>query len=424
MKFNIKNRWVVLFLLMVAYTLSFMDRYVMNLLLDPIKNDLKLSDTKISLLVGASFALFYSLMGIPLGRLSDKKSRVKLIAAGVALWSLMTGTCGLAKNYLQLMLSRVGVGVGEAALSPSAYSLLSDYFPKRMLATSIGIYSSGIYLGAGLAYIVGGYFLKFFNAHGTYILPVIGHVYSWQMIFFLFGIPGLLVALVFLFVQEPERKSNPQQQSLTGFVNFLKHQGKPFLILCLAAAIFNICVYATGIWIPTFLIRVHHIPADKVGYFTGIGIMLFSPIGVIFGGRIADMLSAKTGLRGRLAAVITFTLLFLPASIGYTLMNSEETVLWALIPYAIFVSTGVATIAATVQEMVPEHFKGTATALLLFSQNIIGMGIGPTSVGLLNDYVFHSPLALGKSLAIVSFVSITGAAILFIYCRRKISITN
>lgn len=271
MKNRIKNKWIILGLLMLAYTLSFMDRYVMNLLMESVKHDMHLSDTQVSLLAGASFALFYALMGIPLGRLSDKTSRVKLISSGIAIWSLMTATCGLAKNYFQLMTARVGVGVGEAALSPSAYSLLSDLFPKRLLATAIGIYSSGIYFGAGLAYIVGGALLKYFNAHGNYTLPFAGGTFSWQMIFFLFGIPGLVIAAVMLLVQEPARNYHGEQQSFSAFIAFLKKDGKPFLLLCAATAIFNITVYATGVWIPTFLTRVQHLPLEKVGVITEIG---------------------------------------------------------------------------------------------------------------------------------------------------------
>jgi MFS family permease len=149
-----RNKWLVVGLLMLAYTFSFMDRYVLNLLVEPMKKDLCLSDTQISLLLGFSFAIFYATLGIPIGKLADTKSRTGLIAIGIGLWSMMTACCGIAKNFTQLFLSRIGVGVGEATLSPSAYSLITDYFPKKMLATAISIYSLGIYLGSGIAYIV------------------------------------------------------------------------------------------------------------------------------------------------------------------------------------------------------------------------------------------------------------------------------
>lgn len=424
MSFRIENKWLILALLMVAYSISFMDRYVMNLLLDPIKADMHLTDTQVSLLAGAGFAVFYVLMGIPLGRLSDSKSRVKLIAGGMAVWSIMTSFCGLTKNYLQLMLARMGVGVGEAALSPSAYSMLADLFPRKLLATAIGIYSSGIYIGAGLAYIVGGGLLKYFEAHGTYSFPIIGQVFSWQMIFFLFGLPGLLIALVMLLVKEPARTYTHNRTSLKDFFQFLKTDGRPFLWLCAGGAVFNIAVYATGVWIPSFLGRVHHMPLPEVGSISGIGIMLLSPIGAILGGKVADVLATQFGLGGRLKALITFSVVFIPACIVYTVTPSINTTLWALVPYAILVSSGVAVTAATAQEMVPVHFRGTASACMLFAQNIIGMGIGPTSVAFLTDYVYHDQLAIGQSLAVICTASLVLATALFIVCYRSLAINT
>ena len=405
---------------MLAYTLSFMDRYLMNLLLEPVKRDLQLSDTQVSLLAGAGFALLYAFMAIPLGRLSDNTSRTKLVSAGIALWSITTATCGLAKGFVHLLVSRAAVGVGEATLSPSAYSLLSDSFPKKWLATAIGIYSSGIYFGAGLAYIVGGSLLKYFEAHGIYHFPFIGMVFSWQMVFFIFGVPGLLISLAFLFVEEPVRTYQKETQSFSAFIDFLRSDGKAFLILCTASAIFNITVYASGIWIPTFLTRIHHLPVSQVGAVTGTGIMLFSPLGVILGGRVADILSARAGATGRLTAIIIFVLLFIPASQLYLFTTSKQATLYALIPYALLVSASVAVTAALTQEIVPQQFKGTASACMLFSQNIIGMSVGSTSVALLNDYVFHDPISLGRSLGIVSFTSLSVSVALFIVCRRTL----
>lgn len=424
MGFRITNKWLILTLLMVAYAISFMDRYVMNLLLDPIKADMHLTDTQVSLLAGAGFAVFYVLMGIPLGRLSDSKSRVKLIAGGLAVWSIMTSVCGLSKNYLQLMLARMGVGVGEAALSPSAYSMLADLFPRKLLATAIGIYSSGIYIGAGLAYIVGGSLLKYFEAHGTYNLPFVGEVFSWQMIFFLFGLPGLFIAVIMLFVKEPIRVYTNEKTSLTDFFHFLKNEGRPFLWLCAGGAVFNIAVYATGVWIPTFLSRVHQMPLPQVGSITGIGIMLLSPIGAILGGKLADTLATQYGLGGRLKALITFSVVFIPACIVYTLTPTITATLWALVPYAILVSSGVAVTAATAQEMVPVHFRGTASACMLFAQNIIGMGIGPTSVAFVTDYVYQDQLAVGQSLAVICTASLVLATGLFIICNRSFGTTT
>ncbi len=420
MRLKIYNKWAVLTLLTLAYTLSFMDRYLMNLLLEPVKHDLQLTDTQVSLLAGVGFALLYACMAIPLGRLSDKTNRTKLVSAGIALWSLTTTTCGMVKTFGQLLVSRGAVGVGEATLSPSAYSLLSDYFPKKLLATAIGIYSSGIYFGAGLAYIAGGALLKYFEAHGVYYLPLTGRVFSWQMVYFIFGIPGLVLSVFTLLIDEPARASSPMQKGQAlQFAAFIKNDGRPFILLCAASAVFNIAVYATGIWIPTFITRIHHLPVSQAGTITGAGIMILSPLGVIAGGRIADIFATRFGIAGRIRVLILFVLLFIPASLGYLFTQTTQATLYALIPYAILVSAGVATTAALTQELVPPQFKGTASAWLLFAQNIIGMSIGSTSVALLNDYVFHNAMCLAKSLAIVSFSSLVLSLILFIACQHS-----
>ncbi|MGH9752958.1 MAG: MFS transporter, partial [Blastocatellia bacterium] len=201
--------WYVVSILTVIYIFSFIDRVILSLLVQPIRRDLGISDTRMSLLMGFSFAVFYSFFGIPLGRLADSRSRRTLIAIGCAVWSLMTAWCGLARNYLQLLLLRMGVGVGEATLSPAAYSLITDYFPKQRLATAMSVYSTAIHLGSGLAYILGGLVVGFIASQGESIntgLPIVGAIRPWQIVFFIVGLPGLVLALLMYTVKEPVRR--------------------------------------------------------------------------------------------------------------------------------------------------------------------------------------------------------------------------
>lgn len=409
------NRWIVVGLLMLAYTFSFMDRYILNLLVEPMKRDFHLSDTQISALLGFSFALFYATMGIPLGKLADTKSRTGLITIGIGLWSTMTICCGIAKNYTQLFLSRMGIGVGEATLSPSAYSLIVDYFPKRLLATAISVYSLGIYLGSGIAYIVGGKLITLFSQHQYFHIPFVGNIYSWQLVFFLFGIPGLILSLFIWMVREPDRpmENKDSKNSYTGFISYLKKDGKVFLLLCAGASVFNIAVYGSSVWMPTFLTRVHHLTIDNVGLFLGISMLVFPSIGVMAGGRIADHYAIKLGITGRIKVMLFATVLFIPANIIYILTSTPELTFVALIPQALLISASVGIGAACIQEIVPAHYRGIASAVFLFSQNFIGMGFGPTCVAALTDYFFCDPQSIGISIAIISVCSLSIAAFIF-----------
>src|SRR5262245_31711668 len=198
--------WYVVGVLTVVYVFSFIDRQILNLLVRPIKTDLGINDTEMSLLMGFSFAVFYTLFGIPLGRLADSRSRRVIIAVGVAAWSLLTAGCGLARRYWQLTLLRMGVGVGEASLSPAAYSLIADYFRPERRATAISAYSMGIYIGSGLAFVIGGLVVEFASGRDQFDLPVVGPTRAWQLVFFLVGLPGLLVSLLLCTVKEPKRQ--------------------------------------------------------------------------------------------------------------------------------------------------------------------------------------------------------------------------
>ena len=170
--------WFVVGVLMLAYMNSFIDRQILSLLVEPIRADLGISDTQVSLLAGLAFSIFYTLMGVPLARLADQSNRRNIILVGIGSWSIMTALCGAAQNFWQLFLARIGVGVGEAALSPAAFSMIADYFPKQRLARAISVYSMGVYFGAGLALMIGGVVIKMVSALPPTVLPVIGEVLS------------------------------------------------------------------------------------------------------------------------------------------------------------------------------------------------------------------------------------------------------
>ncbi|MEO8453216.1 MAG: MFS transporter, partial [Gemmatimonadota bacterium] len=214
--------WYLLGVLTLAYTFSFIDRQILNLLVAPIRRDLALTDFDMSLLQGFAFAIFYTLLGIPLGRLADRTDRRRLVAAGIALWSIMTVVCGAARTYGQLFVARIGVGVGEAALSPAAYSLIADSFPRERLGRAASIYNFGVHFGSALALIVGGAIVQQVSGPGLIDLPLIGQIHRWQIVFWAVGLPGLLVALLALTIREPARAPRKESEQ-TSFREVVAH---------------------------------------------------------------------------------------------------------------------------------------------------------------------------------------------------------
>ncbi|HBG82378.1 MAG TPA: MFS transporter, partial [Acinetobacter radioresistens] len=199
--------WYVVLLCMLAYIFSFIDRQILALMIEPIKADLNLTDTQFSLLHGLAFSLFYAFMGLPLAYIADRFSRPKLISIGIIFWSLATAFCGLSKNFVQLFLSRMGVGIGEAALSPAAYSMFSDMFSKEKLGRAVAVYSIGSFVGGGIAFLVGGYVIGLLKDTSLIDVPFFGMLKAWQMAFIIVGLPGIFIGLLFILtVKEPKRK--------------------------------------------------------------------------------------------------------------------------------------------------------------------------------------------------------------------------
>ena len=386
--------WLTVFILMLAYVLSFVDRQILNLLVGPIRADLQISDTEMSLLMGLSFAVFYTVCGIPLGRLADTRSRRGIIAFGVVFWSFATAACGLAKNYWHFFAARIGVGVGEAALSPSAYSLITDSFPPGKRATALSAYSMGIYLGAGLAFLLGAKVIQFALQQGDQLLPLVGSVRPWQLIFLLLGAVGVVFSLVLFLLQEPQRKGAGANQNvpLREVIAFLKTNRRTVLLHNLGFACLAFSSYGAGAWIPEFFVRSYGMHRVQVGEILGWITMVGGSLGIVSGGLLADFL-LKKGMRdapmrvGVLAALLT-----LPMQLGYLAPEPFWAILCnAIAVFALAMPFGVA--PAALQEIMPNPMRGQASALYLFVITLIGLGIGPTAVALITDFVFQDEVA-------------------------------
>ncbi|MFN8354276.1 MAG: MFS transporter [Spirosomataceae bacterium] len=410
---NLRYAWYVVFVLMLAYVSSFIDRQILSLLVKPMKRDLHLSDTQMSLLMGFSFAIFYTFLGIPIGRLVDGYNRRRIVSWGIAIWSLTTAVCGLVHSYGLLFLARVGVGVGEAALSPGAYSIITDYFPKNKLATAISVYSMGIFLGSGLAILIGGLVLKLVTVQSTWHLPLIGEIYPWQSVFFIVGLPGLLCVLLMQTIKEPKRKGASQGQiPMNEVFSYLKANWKPFLLQNLGTGFIALTNYATVAWVPTFFDRVHGWEASKTGILFGLSVTVFSTLGIVVGGRTADYLLEKGYTDAKLRAGIISAIGLIVFGTIYLVVPSPEVALLLLIPSNFFSAFAFGAAPAAMQEAMPNQMRGIGSAIYLFIVNLVGIGLGPTSVALITDFVFHDESLLRYSMIIVSL----GSCLLALLC--------
>lgn len=405
--------WLTVAVLLLAYTFSFIDRSILSLLVVPIRRDLGLSDTQFSLLHGLAFAIFYTGLGLPIARLADRSSRRVIMAAGIFVWSLATAACGLARGFAQLFGARILVGVGEAALSPAAYSMIADLFPRRLLGRALGVYNTGVFLGAGLALIIGGAVVAAV-ADATVALPVVGSVAGWQVTFLVVGLPGVLIAALVLLLREPDRRDGDQAQPpVREVLAFLwRHRGAfaAHFFGFSAVALFYNALFA---WSPALLIRRFGLGGGEAGLYLGVITLVFGTAGIYAGGWLADALAG----RGRSDAVLRTGLLacagIVPLAVAAPLAPGLGWTLAAYCPLMFFVSMPWAAAAAGLQLVSPARMRAQVSALYLFVINLAGIGLGPTVAALLTDRVFGADAALPWSLALVGVAGpALGAALL------------
>ena len=412
--------WYVVGVLTVLYIFSIIDRMILNLLVGPIRRDLGISDTQMSLLIGFSFAVFYTLFGIPFGRLADTGNRRTIIAAGVAVWSLMTAACGLARSFTHFLLLRMGVGVGEAALSPSAYSLISDYFPKEKRATATSVYTMAIFIGTGIASLLGGLVVKFSSAQEVWHLPIFGAPRSWQIIFFIVGLPGLALALLMYTVTEPARKGGRGDRAGDGKPNvrigdvtaYMRKNWVTLFCHNVGFALLTFSGIGSGAWIPTFFIRKYGWTAAQAGLVYGSILTVCGPLGLVAAGRLSDWLTKRGRRDSNMRVGLIVALAWLPTGILYTLSPTAGVAVALLIPTSLLSTAPYGVAHAALLEMMPNRMRGQAMAVYIFLGNLIGLGLGPTAVALTTDYIFRDDSAVNYSLLVVGVTAHLAAAAL------------
>lgn len=411
--------WYAVGVLTVAYILSFIDRSILTLMVGPIRADLGISDTQLSLLHGLAFAIFYTTLGIPIALLADRLNRRNIMAIGIAVWSMATALCGLARSFWQLFAARVGVGVGEAALSPAAYSMIADLFPPSRLGRALATYTIGAFAGAGLAYLIGGAVIGMVSNAGPVILPLVGEVRSWQVVFFVVGLPGVVVALWMLSVSEPSRRHGTAGQTrgmaaaLSACFRHMSAHRQAYIAHLTGFTLLGLVFNAAIAWVPSYLIRVFALAPSQSGFWVGSILLVAGTLGVLAGGWLTDRLSGRGHLDAALRVGLLTAIGTLPFAATATVVPGLGLTLGLFTGLVFFTSMPFGAAAAAIQFITPPGMRATASSIYLCVLNLIGLGGGPTLVALLTDYWFVDDLAVGKSLAIATAVATVPAIVVF-----------
>jgi MFS family permease len=392
--------WTVVAILIATAVLSYTDRQVLSLLVDPIRSDMGISDTQISLLLGTAFAVIYGVAGIPLGFLADRISRRNLIFTGVSVWSLGTIACGFSHNFREIFASRIVVGLGEAALSPAAISLISDYFPPSRRGTAVGFFLSGIAMGNGAAILIGGGVLHAIGSGALAATPLASYA-PWRMVLLIIGGPGLLWALAILLIREPVRHTEGGSTSVD-VADAGTRRATPwaravpiYVVLAAASFVDN----AVGAWAPTMLIRDFGRDPAQVGVELGLLLTVGFGAGVLIGGALADRAGARGGWPRKLRVCLYSGLLILPVSL---LMNSPIfSFVLAGVPLY-FALSGIVTAVgfSAILDVVPNRSRGLAMSMSFFLNVALGAGLGPTAVAVAGAHVFAAKAGLGPPIVL------------------------
>ena len=445
--------WTVVAILIATAVLSYTDRQVLSLLVDPIRGELGISDTQVSLLLGTAFAVVYGIAGIPLGFLADRTSRRNLIFAGVLVWSCGTLACGFSHSFGQLFAARIVVGLGEAVLSPAAISLISDYFPPARRGTAVGFFLSGIAMGIGAAILIGGGVLHVVESGVLAATPLAGQA-AWRLVLLLIGAPGLLWSLAILLIKEPARKTTEDptdagegtaigarakagaagtEYVTTGTATATKHPAtrRPtpwsrvipiYLVVATASLVDN----AVGAWAPTLLIREFTRDPAQIGVQLGFLLTAGFGGGVLLGGWLADRAGSRGGSSYKLGVCLLSGLLILPVSL---LINASEFNLVMLSVPLYFALSGIVTACgfSAILDVVPNRSRGLAMAISFFLNVALGAGLGPSAVTAASDYVFGAAAGLGPAITLTvaaGYAVAAGAALAGLSLLRTRHPTN
>jgi predicted MFS family arabinose efflux permease len=400
-----------LVMLTIAYAFNFIDRQILVILQEPIKADMGLSDAQLGLLSGFSFALVYITAGIPIAYWADRGNRRNIVALAVTVWSGMTALSGFAQNYSQLLLARIGVGIGEAGGSPPAHAMISDYYPPEKRATALSIYSTGVHIGVLIGFLAGGF---------------ISQTLGWRAAFMAVGLPGVIFAMIFFFtVREPERgrwESSAQAQYKPTLVETFRvlAQYRSFWYLAAGAGLTAFAGYGNGNFTPSFLMRSHGLEVANVGILLAIFGGGGGVLGTLLGGYFADRFGATDKRWYFWVPAIAGGIAF-PLSIPYLLLGNTTIVIGLMFIVTILINTYLGPCLAISHSLVPPAMRALTSAILFFVLNLIGLGMGPLTAGILSDLFTetHGADGLRYAMIVVGLIASVGV-LMFIMAARSL----
>lgn len=418
--------WLAVAVLTLATVFAYIDRLILYILAEPVLQTLHMTDTEISVLQGLAFIAFYTLFGVPLGRLADRYNRRNIVVVGVAVWSAMTVLCGLSNDFWTLFIARAGVGVGEACLLPAAFSLIADYFPQRLRGRAMSCIVIAMPIGSGGSFLLGGWITGLVPGIEQVDLPLIGATYGWQLAFLVAGLPGFLISFLLLGIKEPPRREQlpvgeaasrgPEAKSALRV--FLKENRKVLTLFIAGASFFSMTSYGTTAWMATYYIRVFEYSVEVVGYYVGIFNIIGGVAGAIIGGYLSDLCSRNARGPGRIS--VPYLTAFVVSPCLFLWAYADAVVVSAMFLFASHVgfSLAVASFPSTLQAIAPNQFRGLVMALLFALNGVIGAGLGPMMIALATDHVFIEG-GLRYSLMALPPLTMAIAASLILMARRS-----
>lgn len=399
--------WWMLFVLFLLYCLSLLDRQVLSMLVDPIRTDLGLTDVEMGIILGPAFAIFYGLFGWPLGWAADRYPRRWVIYLGVTFWSVAAAASGLARSFWTLLLCRIGVGSGEASLTPAAYSLMGDRFPRRRLTTAMSIYQTGSMVGTAAAFAIGGLVIGFASNLSTHTIPLIGHLQPWQITLIITGAPGILLALLVWTFSEPARRQIRKAEGAPNknFLHFVKDEWRLLVPMALGFSLMVVLGNSLIAWTPTYITRQFGWSPQDYGPLLGLA-SIASGVTMVVKGWIVDWLYARGMREAHLRFYTWLVIAAIPVAAAAFLIKEPVTflILYALLQ--VLVVQFVVYVAATIHLVTPSELRAQTIAVFISIFSFIGTGLGPFITATVTDVILGGPHMLGESLLIVSMVTL------------------
>ena len=413
--------WFFTSILLVAYIISFIDRQMINYLVVPIKEDMGLTDFEISFIQGWGFVLAYIIFSIPFGRIVDKVNRVRVLIGGIIIWSVATAACGFSKNSWQLVLSRSGVGAGEAALTPASWSIISDLFPVEKRSFPMSIYLMGPYIGQGLSLLFGAQILRIYNEPVTLFESII--VQPWQIIFLIIAVPGIILGLFMFSLKDPERKEGltgdrEENESIREVFSYIIKNIGAYMPLLIGSAFIIVLLYGLQSWVPTFLHRIHGWEHTRIGDQYGLVALFAGSLGVI-SGPVFERYLTKLNYNPPIIILCIITSIALTILGPITFLSlSSDVVLIGIFITSFFITFPLALFATSLQNITPNQYRGVVSGLYVFTVNIVGYGLGPMVVAFFTDKVFKSEMAIDLSMATMFLICGPISFFIFYFGRK------